>query len=120
MIDRQKRKKAEGVRNTDGNGEMDKNRGGTYDELEGVDTLALLSRDNAGLDNLDRASTATVTSSHFAVHLVHSAVEGQITVLFEHIVRAGAGVVTKPDTVHLQDVRVLFGDLHEKGWKKNA
>jgi hypothetical protein len=88
------------------------NRGNkTHNELEGVSTLNILCFNNASLDNLDGGRAATVTARHFVVHLVHSAIQGQITVFFVHIVCSGARIVTKPDAVHLKDVSVLLHDL---------
>ena len=44
-------------------------------------------------------------------HLVHGTGQGKVPVLAVHVVRAGAGVVAKPDAVVLDDAGVLLRDL---------
>lgn len=44
-------------------------------------------------------------------HLVHGASQGEVPVLAVHVVRAGAGVITEPDAVVLDDASVLLRQL---------
>ena len=52
-----------------------------------------------------------MTGRHFSVHLFNGTAKGDVTVLFVHIVAAGTGVVSKRNTVHVDDVGVLLHDF---------
>ena len=90
-----------------GEGELDVALG----ELHAVGAAEVLGAEGGGADDLDRSGTATVTAGHLVVQLGDGTGEGEVTELAVHVVGAGAGVVTEPDAVVLDDARVLLGDL---------
>jgi len=69
--------------------------------------------DLSDTDDLDRAGTGTVTGGHVGVASLNSGVAGQLTVLLVHVVGAGAGIVTDPDTEVLDLKGLLLVDLFE-------
>jgi len=62
-------------------------------------------------DDLDGAGAGTVAGSHVRVASLNSGVAGQLTVLLVHVVGAGAGIVTDPDTEVLDLKGLLLVDL---------
>ena len=73
--------------------------------------------DLSDTDDLDRAGTGTVTGSHVRVASLNSGVAGQLTVLLLHVVGAGTGIVTDPDTEVLDLKGLLLVDLFGKAQK---
>ena len=90
-----------------GEGELDVALG----ELHAVGASEVLGAENGGPDDLDGSGTAAVTAGHLVVQLGDGTGEGEVTELAVHVVGAGAGVVTEPDAVVLDDAGVLLGDL---------
>merc|ERR550514_1206347 len=79
--------------------------------LEDMSTTALVIRNLLSLDDLDRLSLATMTTSHLAVHGSDGVSETQRTVFLVHIVSARTGIVTEPNTKVLNLFRFLLADL---------
>ncbi len=94
--------------NTVGKREFDSGLG----ELHAVGTLQVLSGNSRCSDDLDGSRARSVTSSHFIVQLRDSSGKGNISELTVHIVGTRSGVVTKPDTVVLNDSGVLLNDFN--------
>ena len=90
-----------------GEGELDVLLG----ELHAVDAAEVLGAEGGRPDDLDGPGTAAVAAGHLVVQLGDGASEGQVAELAVHVVRAGAGVITEPDAVVLDDAGVLLGDL---------
>jgi hypothetical protein len=61
------------------------------------------------------AESGTVTSSHVLVQRLNGVGSGHLTELLVHVVGAGAGVVTQPDTEGLDLQGALLVDLQEVG-----
>jgi len=80
-------------------------------ELLGVVPLAQLEVHCRGLDDLDAGGPHTVARSHLIVHLLHSAIQGCVTVLLVHVVVAGSALVAQPDAVVLNRRWVALKDL---------
>jgi hypothetical protein len=60
---------------------------------------------------VNRPEARSVTGSHILVQSIDSIGPGHLTVLLVHIVCAGAGIVTDPDTKVLDLVRTLLVNL---------
>ncbi len=60
---------------------------------------------------MDRPETSTVAGSHVRVESLDGICSRELTVLLVHVVGAGAGVVSDPDTEVLDAQRVLLVDL---------
>jgi hypothetical protein len=60
---------------------------------------------------VDGAETGTVTGSHVLVESLNSVGAGHLAELLVHVVGAGAGVVTDPDTEVLDLEGTLLIDL---------
>ena len=52
-----------------------------------------------------------MTPGHLIVQLRHGAGEFQITVFAVHVVRAGSGVVAEPDSIVLDNARILLDEF---------
>jgi hypothetical protein len=62
---------------------------------------------------MNAPESSSVSCSHVLVQGLNSGGAGKVTVLFVHIVGAGAGVVSNPDTKVLDFGRAFLGnDLH--------
>ena len=66
---------------------------------------------NAGITDLNGGGTGTVSGTHFCVQLFNSTAQRSIAVFFVHIVTAGTRVVTKSNTVDVDNVGVGFVDF---------
>lgn len=60
---------------------------------------------------MDGAEAGTVTGSHVLVQRLDGISSAELTELLVHVVGAGAGVVTQPDTEVLDLGGTLLGDL---------
>ena len=80
-------------------------------ELKNVWSLALLVLQHSGLNNLDGSSAESVASCQVLVHLVDSSVHGDVSVLLEHVVVSSSRQDSEPNTVVLDNGRVLLEDL---------
>jgi len=80
-------------------------------ELLGVVPLAELEVDCCCLNDLDAGGPHTVTGGHLVVHLLHSTIQGGVTVLLVHVVVTCSALVTQPDAVVLDCGRVALKDL---------
>jgi hypothetical protein len=60
---------------------------------------------------VDGAEAGTVTGSHVLVQRLDGISSAELTELLVHVVGAGAGVVTQPDTEVLDLGGTLLGDL---------
>eukprot|EP00553_Chaetoceros_curvisetus_P014452 CAMPEP_0204644796 /NCGR_PEP_ID=MMETSP0718-20130828/1734_1 /ASSEMBLY_ACC=CAM_ASM_000674 /TAXON_ID=230516 /ORGANISM="Chaetoceros curvisetus" /LENGTH=216 /DNA_ID=CAMNT_0051666467 /DNA_START=84 /DNA_END=734 /DNA_ORIENTATION=+ len=97
-----------GTGNTVGEGELNILLG----ELHSVDPLQVTGLKSGGPNDLDGTGTGTVPSGHFVVKLSDGPSKLEVTVLPVHIMCSGTGRVTKPDSVVLDDTRVLLKDLY--------
>lgn len=94
-----------------GQGELD---AGNQDLLDvGATNISVGNLSDA--DDLDRAGAGTVAGSHVRVAGLDGGVAGQLAVLLVHVVGAGAGIVTDPDTEVLDLKGLLLVDLRLKG-----
>lgn len=59
---------------------------------------ALAGSDLRNIDNVDRATSGSVTSSHLTVELGDSGTAGHVTVFLVHVVDTASAVVLNPDT----------------------
>lgn len=75
--------------------------------------LALAGVQDRGPDDLDDTPTGAMAGSHLRVHLVHSTVQGRVTVFTVHVVSSGTAIVPQPHSVVLHVVRVLLEDLFD-------
>jgi hypothetical protein len=90
-----------------GQGELDT---GNQDLLDvGATNIGVGNLGNA--DDLDGAGASAVAGSHVGVAGLDSGVAGQLAVLLVHVVGAGAGIVTDPDTEVLDLKGLLLVDL---------
>ena len=96
-----------------GQGELDT---GNQDLLD-VGATNISVGDLGNTDDLDGARAGTVAGSHVRVASLNSGVAGQLTVLLVHVVGAGAGIVTDPDTEVLDLKGLLLVDLFGKAQK---
>lgn len=80
-------------------------------KLHAVLALEILRGDDFSANDLDGTRAGTVAASHLVVELRDGASEGQVAELTVHVVGAGPGVVAEPDTVVLDDTRVLLNNL---------
>ena len=76
-----------------------------------VDRADLVLGDLGGADDLDGTVTGAVARSHVGVQLLDSGSEGGVTELLVHVVDAGAGDVSQPDAVGLDNTAVFLEDL---------
>jgi len=83
------------------------------EELLGVGTDALGCLDLLTLDDVNRTETSAVATGHLLVHLGHSLVRGESSVLLVHVGGAGTRVVTQPDSVLGHFLWLLLEDLAE-------
>ena len=81
-------------------------------ELHSVVTLEVSSLNSCSPDDLNGTRTGTMTSSHFVVKLCNCTSDGKITVFTVHIMGTRTGLVTKPDSVILDDTGVLLNDFN--------
>lgn len=77
-------------------------------ELLGAFPLAKFSRDGSSLDDLDTRKPDPVARSHLNVHLLHSSVEGCVTVLLVHVVITCPALIPQPNTIVLDSSWVLL------------
>ena len=80
-------------------------------ELHTIGTVELARLEGRSADDLDGAGTASVASGHLVVKLGHGTSELEVTELAVHVVRARAGIVSKPDSEVLHGAGVLLHDL---------
>ena len=80
-------------------------------ELNGIGTLAILSRYSGSANDLDGLETSTVSSCHIIVHGVNSIIQRDITILSVHIVCTTSRVIFDPDCIILDKSCLLLKDL---------
>lgn len=80
--------------------------------LRDVDTLAVCSLYDRGLDDVQLVMADTMPGSHLGVHLLHSTVQGEVAVLLVHVVVTCTRLVANPHTVVLGGSGLLLEDLH--------
>ena len=79
--------------------------------LHGRCLLAILAFNNSRSHDLDRTWSSTMTTSQFRIHLFNGFAQSNITVFLVHVVGSASRIVTKPDTVVLDNVAVTFDKL---------
>lgn len=77
-------------------------------DVGALDILGLLDFDDA--ENVNRPEASAVPGSHVRVESLNSISAGHLAVLLVHVVRARAGVVSKPDAEVLDLLGVLLVD----------
>ena len=80
-------------------------------ELLNIGSFAIGRLDGGSLDDGNTIGTNAMTGSHFLVHLLDSAVQGGVTVLFVCVMGTCARIVPHPDAEVFDGGGVLLEDL---------
>lgn len=67
--------------------------------------------EDSGSDDRDGVSGGSVVTSHFHMKLADSAVEGDVSVLFIHVVNSGSGLISEDDAESFDVIGSFFIDF---------
>jgi len=78
--------------------------------LDGVGSTAVRVLHYRGLNNLNGARLRAVTTGHLRVQLLHSPIDGHVTILLVHVVGIGSTLISEPHAIveHLQRALVMY------------
>jgi hypothetical protein len=84
-----------------------------FGDLDNLVILSVLVRSVSPAEYayLNRPETSTMSGGHILVERLDGVCAGHLAVLLVHVVRAGARVISNPDTEVLDLAWVLLGDL---------
>lgn len=86
----------------------------SFNVLCSVSSLDLIVWDNNSLDDVDRISSSTVSTSHFTVHLGDGSAERIVSVLLVHVNNISSGSVLKNNTVVSDAIGASFKNLADR------